>query len=385
MLSASMSRTGGGVTGVMQTLSMDLSAIGFDVQVFAGRDESSLSDLAAWGDIPVKLHKRIGPASLGFQSGLSRSLRKHNLDLIHLHGLWMYPSIAALRASKDAIPHIVSPHGMLDPWALQNSRWKKKVAYSLFESANLKRATVIHALNERERDAIRRLGVRNAAAIIPNSVDLPNDAERPLPPEWLQADGRRALLFLGRIHPKKGVRETVEAWHLALKAKPQIGEDWLFVIAGWDDGGHRSALEALVADLGLEASVRFTGPVFGKDKEALLSNAGAFILASYSEGLPLGVLEAWSHSLPVFMTPECNLTEGFTAGAARSINNSPEMLAVFLREALSDAAELKAMGAKGRALVETKFSRQKVASSFVQVYNWSVFGGERPQCVHVVK
>ena len=135
------------------------------------------------------------------------------------------------------------------------------------------------------------------------------------------------MLFLGRIHPKKGVAELIRAWALLRRSDPSLALGWRLIVAGWDDGGHLPGLRTLVAELGLVDHVLFIGSVFGADKEAWFRSAKAFILPSYSEGLPMAVLEAWSYELPVFMTGACNLPEGFEEGAAIEVSTDPNQLA----------------------------------------------------------
>ena len=218
------------------------------------------------------------------------------------------------------------------------------------------------------------------------------------------------LLFLGRIHPKKGLVGALRAW-AELRNSPSAIRDsaeWQFVIAGWDQGGHEAELKALSGELGLkvftfqssvlsgldddlklnsyklktpspeaeDADVLFFGPAFGEEKDALLRSADAFVLPSFSEGLPMSVLEAWSYGLPVLMTPECNLPEGFASHAALEIRSGEGSFqgADFsfqhgLRALLEmSGAERGSMGMRGRRLVEDRFTWPKVAEQMMEVY-----------------
>jgi poly(glycerol-phosphate) alpha-glucosyltransferase len=137
----------------------------------------------------------------------------------------------------------------------------------------------------------------------------------------------------------------------------------------------------LTASLGVDASVRFLGPVFGEKKDALLRRAGVFVLPSYSEGLPMAVLEAWSHGLPVLMSEFCNLPEGFAAGAAHYCAPDAESVAAGV-DALASCGEIEraAIGARGRALVEQRFTWPLVAQRMAAVYDWAL-GGATPDWV----
>lgn len=384
VLAASVSREAGGLFWAVKALSESLVGAGCRIKVFGGEDAHSNEDKAGWGQTPVSVQTISGPRAFGFQRNLMNRLRAYRPDLVHVHGLWMYPSVAALRWSGRSRPHLISPHGMLDPWAVRNSAWKKKISARLYEDAHLKGAACIHALCEPERDAIRAYGLRNPVAVIPNGVDLPDlDALVP-PPEWSGElpRGAKVLLFLSRIHPKKGLVELLDAWANARQRRVPGADDWHLVIAGWEQGGHQAELEHQVRALRLEGSVRFVGPQFGADKAASYRRADAFVLPSHSEGLPMAVLEAWSHGLPVAMTPQCNLPEGFAASAAIQLLPEANSLVDGLAALFGmSEAEREALGQRGRQLVERKFVWKRIGSEMADVYRWVLGQAERPGSV----
>jgi poly(glycerol-phosphate) alpha-glucosyltransferase len=307
---------------------------------------------------------------------------KADLDVLHLHGLWMHPSAASLAYTRRTHrPHMISPHGMLDPWALRNSGWKKRLVSMLFETENLKTAACLHALNAAESAAIRECGFTAPICVIPNGVELlPADAEPPPLPWWTKsAPQAKTLLYLGRLHPKKGLPKLLIAWS---RLAPAIRDGWRLLVAGWDESGHQTTLRRLAAALNIEASVTFPGPLFGQDKKAAFFHSDAFILPSLSEGQPVVVLEAWSHGKPVLMTPQCNLPEGFEAGAAVRIEPEEESI----REAIGaliamDDAGREQIGARGLALVQARFSWPVVAAEMAAVYRWLSEAGPMPASV----
>ncbi len=209
---------------------------------------------------------------------------------------------------------------------------------------------------EAEAQSIRAYGLRNPVCIIPNGVHLPDlVASSTLQIENLAlqtfAQGRKVLLYLGRLHPKKNVANLVRAWKQTLNSHPLTPENWVLVIAGWDQGGYERELKKLSSDYGLPASVSFLGPLFGQEKEAAYRVCDAFILPSLSEGLPMTVLEAWAHAKPVLITPECNLPEGFAAEAALQIGTSPEKIAAGLKQLIEMSDDdRRAIGDRGRTL-----------------------------------
>ena len=385
MLAPYTSRRAGGLMDCVQSLSRFLqNEHDIKVDVVSVEDEFSTDDRAGWGDLSVHL---VAPkyARFRYTPELSRQLSSLTPDLVHTHGIWTYLSIATVRWAKSNArvkprPYLISTHGMLDPWALHNSRWKKIIAAFVFERRHLENAACIHAVNQAEAAAIREFGLRNPICIIPNGVEVHarNTADRMQP--WMAntVGDRKVLLYLGRLHPKKGLPILLRGWKEASKRD----RGWVLVIAGWDQGGHRGELEQLARELKITDSVQFAGPLFGEAREAAYQNADAFVLPSLSEGQPLVVLEAWSHALPVLMTPECNLPEGFANRAAIRMNTTVEGAAEGLGKLFAlDKPALQEMGHRGRDLVIRNFSWSQIASRMFVVYNWLLGRSPAPDCV----
>ena len=217
--------------------------------------------------------------------------------------------------------------------------------------------------------------------MIPNGGEVPRgDQPLPAPPWWTKvAPGIKTLLYVGRLHAKKGLPNLMGAWR---RLDPELRKEWRLVIAGWDDGGHQLALRRLASTLRIEATVTFPGPLFGEEKKAAFHHCDGFVLPSLSEGLPIAALEAWACGKPVLMTPQCNLPEGFEAGAAMRIEPEEESIREGLAHFLAiDAAERGDMGAKGRALVLQRFSWPVIAAEMAGVYRWLAGHGARPASV----
>jgi glycosyltransferase involved in cell wall biosynthesis len=211
-------------------------------------------------------------------------------------------------------------------------------------------------------------------------VEIPTGNAADRTPPWAAnaVSGRKVLLYLGRLHPKKGLSILLRGWKTASRRE----RDWVLMIAGWDQGGHRRELEQLTRELNLDDSVQFIGPLFGEARDAAYQKANAFVLPSLSEGQPLVVLEAWSHARPVIMTPECNLPEGFEEGAAISMSSTVEDAAVALGKLFGSAeSTLREMGRRGRDLLIRKFSWSQIASEMFDVYKWVLGCSAPPKCV----
>jgi poly(glycerol-phosphate) alpha-glucosyltransferase len=365
---------------IMQAHEKELSRLGVEVAVYGVADDQSQMDRASWACARLRVHRSWLPR-FAYAPGLDKSLTAASHDILHEHGLWMYPSIAVSRwRRRTARPVVISTQGMLEPWALANAHTKKRIAAWLFEHTNLKCASCIHC-SEQEVSGVRAFGLTNPVAVIPNGVSLPDANRRFYRPQWLPQDGRRVLLFLGRLHPKKGIRETLDAWSLLTSQHPQLARQWRFVVAGWDDGGYAKRFIEHARALGL-TDVLFPGGVYAEDKEATFANADAFILASHSEGLPMAVLEAWSHAIPVFMTRGCNLPEGFKAGAAIEIPTEPKILARVLAGSLHKT-DLSTMGLRGRDIVKNHYAWGAIGANLATTYRWLTGELQRPSFVRL--
>ncbi|MGJ8696666.1 MAG: glycosyltransferase [Verrucomicrobiaceae bacterium] len=355
-VTASMTQKGGGIAYAVRDL---VAALGVESRLHSLKDGGEALDGVTGCEHVIDY-----TFPLPQSKALIKALGSESPRLYHSHGLWSAPSIAVpLVAKKQGVPWMVSPHGMLDSWALANSRWKKRVASFLFERSHLSGSCCLHALCEAEAGSIRDYGLSQPVAVIPNGVVLPEGV-----PDR-EGRGERTLLFLGRLHPKKGLMELLRAWR---EVRP---EGWRLVIAGWDEGGHGIDLRSEAHDLG---EVSFAGAVYGAEKERLFQEADAFVLPSFSEGLPVAVLEAWSWGLPVLMTDECHLPEGFEAGAAVRLAQVDGRL-----EGLEDGltGDLGEMGRQGRALVERDFTWERIGEQMAEVYQWVLGEGEKPECV----
>jgi len=396
-VSDSLSTTAGGIFEIERSLALHLRGLGISVTAWGVRDEPWERVADEWDGIECRLRERSGPRIFGYVPGLVSDLVDSDRELLHLQHLWMYPSVAVHRwHRRTGRPYLVTANGMLEPWTLSRSKWIKRAAALCYENRMLRSAASLQANTEKEAADFRAYGLRNPICLIPNGVALPEvSSSEPL---RQRSGGPRVLLFLGRLHPKKGLVNALRAWAEVMgeEARGTGREAWQFVIAGWDQGGHGDELKALCRELGLDysdnpsgnsdsaspAPVIFNGPAFGKEKDALMRKAEAFILPSFSEGLPMAVLEAWAYGIPVLMTDHCNLPEGFTAGAAIRIGTEVPGIAGGLRELFQGSpGDLEAMGGAGRTLVEEQFTWPKVAAQMKEVYEWMLGGGTRPGCL----
>lgn len=381
-LSGSNSRNSGGLYNSVRNLGQSLLKLSsVEPVLLAHNDEYSDLDLAAYAPMKVEDYHLIGPRNVGYSNNIEKKIAEIKPDILHPQCVWMYLSYINLKYHKKTdSPYLISPRGMLDEWIINNGRLKKEVAGFLYEKENLKHAACLHALCLPEYEAIRKYGCKNPVAIIPNGVNLP-DSDKPNfeMPLWKKNDSRKNLLFLSRLHPKKGIENLLQAWSLAGYKK----KEWKLIIAGESsDKSYLDKLNILKTKLGLDENVFFIGPQFHKDKDNCFKSADAFILPSFSEGLPMAVLEAWSYKLPVIITEACNLPEGFEAGAAIKANPEPESIlsALTLLFEMSEK-ERTSIGMNGYDLVVKKFTWSSIALQMQEVYDWVLNNGKIPSCI----
>lgn len=301
---------------------------------------------------------------------LARALaaRIASFDIAHLHSLFLLPTTYAARAAERAgVPYLVAPRGMLVRGLVAHrGALRKRLWLALAERRTLERAAGIHATAELEAAEAQRFGFRLPPIYtVPNGIDpaslSPGPGASLSDPVAAALAGGPFVLVLGRISWKKGIDRLIAAL-------PETAGTSL-VVAGNDEEGLTPRLSAQAATLGVGDRLRFTGPVAGADKAALLAGATLFVLPSHSENFGNAVLEAMAVGLPVVVTPEVGLAPVVErAGAGLVVPGEPAILAAALRQLLASPATRASMGRNGTALVEAEFGWPAVARRMMAVY-----------------
>jgi len=378
-VASALSRTGAGVHEAVLGIATHLARLS-DVQVtvLGTIDDPARwqADRLLWEEAGVELIPVFGTGPRGVLNLLAAAGRLSGppADLVHGHGLWKGEALAAARlADRCNCPLVMSPHGMLEPWALRNSRWKKFLPWMLWERRTLASATLLQAMSGQEADGFVPLGLYNPVSIQPVGLDMAQIQPRPPRPT-----GPRTCLFLSRIHPKKGLPMLVRAW---AKVRPP---NWQLLIAGPDDNGHRGEVERLAAGLGLGDGVVLRGPAYGAEKWNLLASADLFVLPSYSENFGIVVAEAMAAGLPVITTTGTPWNMLEDKGVGWWVEPTETAVETALRDALNrPAAELIAMGEKAALIARQDFTWEQIARSLHAAYSWASAGGEKPPCVRI--
>lgn len=291
-------------------------------------------------------------------------------DVIHDNGIWMPHNHAiAVAAARDGLPRLVSVRGMLEAWAFNFRRGKKRLAWHLYQRRDLSRAACLHATSEKEAATLASYALGAPIAVIPNGIDISAGPK----PRAVRKPATRTALFLGRIHPIKALPLLIEAW---ARVRPKA---WTLRIVGPDEFGHTSELRGLVSSLGLDGAVSFEPLVSRAESANILAASDLLVLCSHSENFGMSVVEALSQEVPVLAsrgTPWRSVAE---SGCGWWVETSVDGIAQGLRDATSIGAEERhEMGRRGRDLVSRCFSSAGVANQFLALYESLAAGQPAP-------
>ena len=372
----------GGPSRSVPALAETLARTGVSVELFA-------CDAVAGRGTPHRPEPRLVPTRLlpfadrstrwavrrnGFFSALRE--RAGADTVIHDNGLWLPSNHAVVAAARTLNrPLVISPRGMLTPWAIKYRGFKKQMAWWLYQHRDLQCAKVLHATSSAEAEGFRRAGFRQPIAVVPNGVEMSAGTRN----SKLETRNSklRTVLFLSRIHPVKGLIHLAEAW---AELQPA---GWRVVVVGDDAGGHRAQLETIIRQRQLTSQFEFLGPVHGEKKSELYQNADLFVLPSHTENFGIAIAEALSWGVPVITTRGTPWEElvSHRCGWWTDIGTGP--LAEALREAtaLSDA-QRREMGQRGRRLVEENYTWPAAAQKMAAVYRWMLGRAAKPNCVY---
>lgn len=381
ILTYSITRNAGGVFDAVRDMFTNKAFANIQLNIISFFDNYIIEDKKLWGNIQIQLFK----AGIGLHSSKAKqALFNSNANILHMEALWRIPQLwmSDWKAKKQT-PIVCSPHGMLDPWIIKKQGFFKRAISNVLFDKSLKSVTCFHALCMKEMEDIRAYGLKQPIAVIPNGINIPSKETKQriqalIPPHEKEL---HHLLYLGRLHKKKGIDILLSAIANIQKKAPSLLDSWQIDIVGWDDECFKSKLEKICRDNNLH-NIVFHGGKFGDEKLIMQAQASAYILPSHGEGLPMTVLEAWAWNLPVIITPECHLPEGYSSGAAIYIKDNVEscqegLLRLF---SMSDM-ERKEMGNNGRKLVAEQFTWDISAKKMTQVYDWLLGNAPKPNFV----
>mgnify|MGYP005610217281 FL=1 len=347
---ASIDKSGGGTTEYIRLLTKGLkNEISLSIATGISRNPINIDG------IPIKFFN----CSLARWFSLSKEfcdfLESEKPDIVHINGIWSPQNWGFQKtAQKLGIKVIVSPHRMVKIWIIDNNQKKKKIALFVYQKKALKRSVCLHATAQMEADNIGILGYKNPIHIIPNGIDI-HDVK-----EIKTHYGTRKMVFLSRIHPKKGIELLLEAWRNCNT------NGWTLEIAGNGDENYISKLNQSAQDL---HNVHFVGAIYGEAKWKFLQSADVMILPTHSENFGIVVAEALAVGVPVITTqgtPWEDL-EIHQCGwwIKLSVSNLEKIITKITH---TPADELRNMGIHGRKLVEDKYEMKVVTKSIIDLY-----------------
>lgn len=374
----------GGPARTIRDLSEALARQGARVTLVAGHDPRNDDallppDPALVRTVLVPVDRRLRLPRYDFTAAIG-GLPRGKDTIVHDNGIWSPSNLAVgIAARRLDLPLVISPHGMLDPWAMAHHGGRKAIAWTLYQRRLLHQARGLLATAARETGPMRQRVPGWPIAQIANGVacpaTMPDRSER-------DTASARVVFVMARIHPKKNLVGLIDAWR-PLAFDPEFA-DWTLVIAGPDELDHSAELRARVTTLGLAGRVRVAGPVPDADKDAAFAAADLFVLPSFSENFGIVVAEALARGVPAIVSDGAPWASLETEGCGWFVGTEPASIGAALRAAMQlSPAERCAMGRRGHAHVQRDFGWDPIASQTLAYYRWLLYGGAKPEFVHV--
>jgi glycosyltransferase involved in cell wall biosynthesis len=370
----------GGPSKAILEMVSSLRALDIEAEVVATNDNGPdlldvpLGQKTIYQDIPIQFFPRFSPAiapirEFAFSSSLTVWLWQHiqDYDLIHIHAIFSYPSTIAMTIARQReVPYIVRPIGQLCEWSLQQSARKKQIYLSLIERSNLNHSRAIHVTSQQEQQDVSQLNLTAQSFILPLGLNLPTtivDARQQLRQRFKLPPDEPVILFLSRLHPKKGIEYLIES------LTGLTHHRFTLIIAGSGDPDYEGHLRSVLLSHRLHTRTHLTNFVVGEAKQLLLQGADLFALTSHSENFGIAVLEALAAGLPAIVTPGvalATLVKQHDLGYVTELN--PAAIASAIDSFLCDISQAKAMGDRARQITAEQYTWQSISLQLKQIY-----------------
>jgi glycosyltransferase involved in cell wall biosynthesis len=376
----SIAKVRGGTSQAILDMVKALQITNVDIEIATTNDDGDdlldvpLRKLIKYNDVPVWFFHRFSPniksvREYAFSSGLTQWLWQNisQYQLVHVHALFSYASTIAMAIARlKNVPYIVTPHGLLCEWSLQQSTHKKQTYLKLIEQANLDSSQIIHFTSEKEQQEVSLLGLQKPNFVLPLGRSLPtaiSDARYRLRQQFNIPPDEPVILFLSRLHYKKGLEYLIPALSKLTHHR------FTFILAGNGTPDYEAEIESLLISSGLRHRTLVVGFVQGETKDILMQGSDLFVLTSYSENFAVSVLESLAVGVPVLVTPGVALA---SVVKQNQLGYVPDLDIAAITDALenylSNPQQAKKMGDRARQLVSDKYSWNHIAQDLLEIY-----------------
>lgn len=352
----SIDRTAGGTSTYMQVLAKGLGELA-EVHIITHASKNPL----VMENCTVHYVNNYQPFSYSWNTSIAFLLDEIGPDVVHVNCCWL-PACATVQriAQKRGYKVVLTPHGMLEPWIIKRHYWTRKVpALWLYQKAAVQRANCVQATAESERDNLLKLEYNSNIKVVRLGIDADGIE---IKKSWKKS---RQILFLSRVHVKKGINFLVEAADV-LRNELQ---GYKILVAGEGEADYVEAMKRMICDRGLQDIVQLIGGVYGDEKWRLFQTSDFFVLPTHSENFGLAIAESLASGTPVITTVGTPWSDLNSSEAGAWIEIGTEPLVETLRRFLGlSEDELETMGRNGRKLIETKYSAHVMAEQMMEVY-----------------
>ncbi|NEO94738.1 MAG: glycosyltransferase [Moorea sp. SIO3G5] len=376
----SIAQVRGGTSRAILDMVKALRVCGTDVEIVTTNDNGEdllvvpLGKSHQYEQVPVYFFPRFSPnipsiREFAFSAQLTTWLwhHIHKYDLLHVHALFSYVSTVAMTIARvKGIPYLNIPHGLLCEWSLQQSARKKQIYLDIIERANLNYSKALHLTSSQEQREVEHLNLTAPSIVLPHGLSIPEtipNAHQKLRQQFNLPPDEPIILFLSRLHPKKGLDYLIPALAKLTNYR------FTFILAGSGEADYEEQLKSLLVETDLHSRTHLVGFVKGESKDLLLQGSNLFALTSHSENFGISVLEALAVGLPVLVTPGvalASLVEKHQLGYVTELD--VKAIASGIENYLTNPQQAKEMGTRARQLIFEQYTWDSIAKKLIQVY-----------------